>query len=71
MLSQLCLKLLPREAEELTGHIAMHDVDKVLELVSICLQLADFELIKDLTVFQAMESLFQEPRRTLHLQEQL
>lgn len=67
MLSQLCLKLLPCEAEELAGHVAMHDVDKVLELVPVCLQVADFELIEDLTLFQAMESLFQEPRRTLHL----
>lgn len=45
MLIQLCLKLLPCEAKQLAGDIAMHDADKVLKLVSVSLKLSNLQLI--------------------------
>lgn len=45
VLSQISLKLLPRQSKQLTGDITMHDVNKVLELVSVSLQLTNLEVI--------------------------
>ena len=49
----------------------MHDIHKVLKLMPVNLQLADLHLIFNAAVFQLMEGLLQQERRSLHLQKEL
>ena len=58
MLSKLGLKLLPCDAKELTGHVAMHYGHEVLEFMSVGLQFTYLEFVEELAVLQAVEGLF-------------
>ena len=58
MVGKVCLKLFPRETKELTCDVAVHDVNEMLKLMSVCLQFSNFQFFQDVTILQMMKSPF-------------